>query len=238
MFVPISDDNPLRAIRLQWVTISLILVNVLVFFLQITPQGGLLASSFAVVPRELFQVGVFGGPAHGPYDTIAVPEPLTLVTYMFLHGDMWHLAGNMLFLWVFGDNVEDAVGHLKFIVFYLLCGIFAGLFHAWIIDVWSPDGSSKALIGASGAVAGIISAYLLLHPQVRVWVVAFRIIPLNITAAWALGAWIASQLVMVLMPDVGPVAWWAHIGGIIAGAVLIIFMRRPGVPLLGRVVAV
>lgn len=235
MFVPISDDNPLRDIRVQWVTIFLIVINVLVFFLEITPQGATYASSFAVVPRELFRVGIFGGPANGPYDTIAVPELLTLVTYMFLHGDIWHLAGNMLFLWVFGDNVEDAVGHVKFIVFYLLCGIFAALFHASIIDVWSPGSSTKALIGASGAVAGIISAYLLLHPQVRVWIVAFRVIPLNISAAWALGAWILSQFVMIALPDASPVAWWAHIGGIIAGAVLIVFMRRRGVPLLQRI---
>ncbi len=238
MFVPISDDNPLRQIRVQWVTIGLIIINVVVFALQTTPQGAMYASSFAVVPRELFSVGIFGGPAMGPYDSVAIPEPLTLLTYMFLHGDFWHLTGNMLFLWVFGDNVEDAVGHVKFIIFYLLCGIVAALFHAGIIDIWTPEGSTSALIGASGAVAGVISAYLLLHPQVRVWIVAFRIIPLHISAAWALGAWIVSQFVMVVLPSAGPVAWWAHIGGIIAGAVLIVFMRRSGVPLLQRIATV
>jgi membrane associated rhomboid family serine protease len=90
------------------------------------------------------------------------------------------------------------------------------------------------LIGASGAVAGVIAAYLMLHPRVNVWVLAFKVIPLRISAGWVLGIWIAMQVVMVAMSNVGPVAWWAHIGGLIAGAVLIVFMRRPGVPLFDR----
>ena len=158
-----------------------------------------------------------------------VPERLTLFTYMFFHGDIFHLAGNMLFLWVFGDNVEDAMGHVRFLIFYLACGVFAGLLHAWMV----PD-SDIPLIGASGAVAGVIAAYLMLHPRVRVWVLAFKVIPLRISAAFALGIWILMQVVMVLLPQVGPMAWWAHIGGLIAGAVLVVFMRRPGVPLFDR----
>jgi membrane associated rhomboid family serine protease len=131
-------------------------------------------------------------------------------------------------LWVFGDNVEDAMGHRRFIVFYLACGVAAALAHAFAL----PD-STQPLIGASGAVAGVIAAYLLLHPRVRVWVLAFRIIPLRIAAVWVLGAWAVTQFVMVLL---GPreVAWWAHIGGMAAGAVLILFLRRPGVPLFDR----
>jgi membrane associated rhomboid family serine protease len=121
------------------------------------------------------------------------------------------------------------MGHLRFLVFYLACGVFAALFHSWML----PD-SDLPLIGASGAVAGVIAAYLMLHPRVRVWVLAFKVIPLRITAALALGVWIALQVVMIAMPDMGPVAWWAHIGGLIAGAVLIVFMRRPGVPLFDR----
>ena len=101
---------------------------------------------------------------------------------MFFHGDVFHLVGNMLFLWVFGDNVEDAMGHVRFLVFYLACGVFAGLFHAWMV----PD-SDMPLIGASGAVAGVIAAYLMLHPHVSVWVLAFKVIPLRITAGLALG---------------------------------------------------
>ncbi|MEZ5850548.1 MAG: rhomboid family intramembrane serine protease [Hyphomicrobiaceae bacterium] len=245
MFVPLSDENPLRYIRWPVVTIGLIALNILVYLLEITPQGAHKAASFALIPSELFKVGIWGGPAYGPGDRLAVPEGLTLVSYMFLHGDSIHLAGNMLFLWVFGDNVEDAMGHLKFLVFFLVCGIVGALFHAVSAEYGMAamlfktqakgiDPGSIPLVGASGAVAGVIAAYLLMHPRVRVWVLAFRFIPLNITAALALGAWIATQFVMLLIPDTGPVAWWAHIGGIVAGALLILVMRRPGVPLFDR----
>ena len=245
MFVPLSDDNPLRKIRWPYVTICLIALNVLFYVLEITERGQSVAASFAVIPSELFQVKIFGGPARGPYDQIAFPEGFTLLSCMFLHGDPLHLMGNMLFLWVFGDNVEDAMGHMKFIAFYLLCGIAGGVLHAISAEygfahLLFKTGAMKdvaagkvPLIGASGAVAGVIAAYILLYPRVRVWVLAFRFIPLRITAALALGAWIATQFVMLLIPDQGPVAWWAHIGGILAGAVLILFMRRPDVPLFG-----
>ncbi|MGE0699707.1 MAG: rhomboid family intramembrane serine protease, partial [Hyphomicrobiaceae bacterium] len=176
---------------------------------------------------------------------LPVPEGLTLVSYMFLHGDPLHLIGNMLFLWVFGDHVEDALGHVKFVLFYLVCGIAGGLLHAASAEMGfaalllkAPLAGTPAgqipLIGASAAVAGVIAAYLMLHPYVRVWVLAFRFIPLRVSALLALGAWIATQFVMLIVPDVGPVAWWAHIGGILAGAILVVFMRRPGVPLFDK----
>jgi membrane associated rhomboid family serine protease len=203
MFVPLHDENSLKSIRFQYVTIMLIAINVIVYLFEVP------------IPTE----------SMGP----AVPERLTLLTYMFFHGDVLHLAGNMLFLWVFGDNVEDAMGHLKFLFFYLACGVAGGLLHAWV-----EPGSESPLIGASGAVAGVIAAYLVLHPRVRVWVLALKAIPLRISAAFALGLWILIQVVMVLLPQVGPVAWWAHIGGLIAGAVLVVFLRRPGVPLFDR----
>ncbi len=234
MFVPLHDDNPLRTIRYPFVTWALIALNVVIYVLELSPMGQVAAASFAVIPSELFQVGIFGGPAYGVRDAIAIPESYTLLTYMFLHGDIFHLAGNMLFLWVFGDNIEDAMGHLKYLVFYLACGVIAGLVHASVTQTWSPESAPVPLIGASGAVAGVITAYLMLHPRVRVWIVAFRIIPLRITAMFALGAWILSQFVMVFIPNVGPVAWWAHVGGIVAGAILMPLMRRPGVPLFDR----
>ena len=245
MFVPISDDNPLRSIRWPYVTVALILLNVLIYLFEVTDRGQAMAASFAIIPSELFQVRVFGGAARGPYDAVPFPEGLTLISYMFLHGDPLHLAGNMLFLWVFGDNVEDAMGHFRFIVFYLLCGILGGVMHAVNAEYGFAQLLFKAaalkgeagkvpLIGASGAVAGVIAAYVLLYPRVMVWVLAFRFIPLHINAAFALGAWILSQFVMALIPDKGPVAWWAHIGGILTGAVLIIFLRRADVPLFGR----
>ena len=123
LFIPLSDDNPLRFIRYQWVTIGIIVVNVVVFVLQISGLGLAIGASFAVIPSELMQVRIVSGAARGPFDTIAVPEVWTLVTYMFLHTDVIHLASNMVFLWVFGDNVEDAMGHIKYLVFYLICGV-------------------------------------------------------------------------------------------------------------------
>ena len=229
VFIPLSDDNPLRSIRFQWVTAGLIAANVLVFIWQVSGAGTVMAASFAVVPAQLFQVHIFGGYAPIPNELVHVPEFLTLITYQFLHGDIIHLASNMIFLWVFGDNVEDAMGHLKYLVFYLVCGIAAGLTHAWMLPA-----SQLPLIGASGAVAGVIAAYLLLHPRVLVWVLAFRIIPLHISAAWVLGFWVVTQFAMVLINQADQVAWWAHIGGMAAGALLILFMRRPGVPLFDR----
>ena len=229
VFIPLSDDNPLRSIRFQWVTVGLIAANVFAFIWQTAGLGETTAASFALIPSELFQVKIFGGPAHGPFDTLSVPEGYTLLTYMFLHGDIIHLSSNMLFLWVFGDNVEDAMGHIKYLAFYLICGIAAGLAHAFMLPT-----SKLPLVGASGAVAGVIGAYLVLHPRVMVWVLAFRFIPLRISAAWVLGVWVATQLVMVLVNQSDQVAWWAHIGGVAAGAILVLFMRRPGVPLFDR----
>lgn len=231
VFIPISDRNPLRSIRFQWVTSALIAFNVLMFVVSSVEPGASNAATFAVVPHELFQVRLFGGNARGPFDTLNVPEGVTLLSYMFLHGDLLHLLSNMLFLWVFGDNIEDAVGHTRFLLFYLLCGVAGGLAHA----VMLPD-SKLPLIGASGAVAGVIGAYLLLHPRVMVWVLAFRFIPLQIPAALVLGVWVVTQFLMVFAVSTGPqqVAWWAHIGGMVAGALLIVVMRRPGIRLLDR----
>ena len=229
VFIPLSDDNPLRSIRFQWVTVGLIAANVAAFAWQNAAAGQATAASFALIPSELFQVSIFGGPARGPYDALPVPEGYTLLTYMFLHGDILHLLSNMLFLWVFGDNVEDAMGHVKYLIFYLVCGVVGGLAHAAVLPA-----SKLPLIGASGAVAGVIAAYLILHPRVMVWVLAFRFIPLRISAAWVLGVWVVTQLFMVILNQADQVAWWAHIGGMVAGAILIVFLRRPGVPLFDR----
>jgi membrane associated rhomboid family serine protease len=229
LFIPLRDDNSLKSIPFQYVTIGLIALNVLVFALEASGLSDATVASFAVTPRELLGSALLLGPGSLGEDSLHVAESVTPFTYMFFHADVFHLVGNMLFLWVFGDNVEDAMGHARFLVFYLACGIFAGLFHAWML----PD-SDSPLIGASGAVAGVIAAYLMLHPRVGVWVLAFKVIPLRITAGLALGLWVVMQLVMVAMPDGGPVAWWAHIGGLMAGAVLIVFMRRPGVPLFDK----
>jgi len=229
VFIPLRDDNSLKSIPFQYVTVSLIVLNVLVFLLEVNGLDQGAVAAFGVTPSSLFTTSLIAAPGAAPIDMPPLTAAVTLLTYMFFHADVFHLFFNMLFLWVFGDNVEDAMGHVRFLVFYLACGVFAGLFHAWM----QPE-SQLPLIGASGAVAGVIAAYLMLHPHVGVWVLAFKIIPLRITAGLALGIWIALQVMMVVVGDVGPTAWWAHIGGLIAGAVLIVFMRRPGVPLFDK----
>lgn len=229
MFIPLSDDNSLKSIPFQYVTVSLILINVAVFLLEVGALDQSVVASFGVTPSVLLGTGAMVSPHGVLTDGINLSASPTLITYMFLHADVFHLVGNMLFLWVFGDNVEDAMGHVRFLVFYLACGVFAALVHSAMV----PD-STLPLIGASGAVAGVIAAYLMLHPRVSVWVLAFKVFPLRITAGLALGLWIALQVVMIALDTVGPTAWWAHIGGLVAGAVLIVFMRRPGVRLFDR----
>lgn len=232
MFVPLHDTNPLKKIRFQYVTVGLIAVNVLIYVILQTgwfiPLGDEDVTAYAVIPAKLM-AGTGGETAFFATGAVLVPERLTLITYMFLHGGWIHLIGNMLFLWVFGDNIEDAMGHVRFIMFYLMCGIFAGLLHAYML----PH-SELPLIGASGAVAGVIAAYLILHPKVKVWVLALWRIPIRITAAWALGIWILAQFGNLLFESEEAIAWWAHIGGLVAGAVLILFMRRRGVVLFDR----
>ncbi|HEX5600617.1 MAG TPA: rhomboid family intramembrane serine protease [Hyphomicrobiaceae bacterium] len=232
MFIPVYDQNPLRSIHFQVVTVSLIAINIVIFILQVTALPLQVVLGFALVPADLVGMGAAVPGAAPSVGEIAIPERLTLLSYMFFHGDILHLAGNMLFLWVFGDNVEDALGHFRFLIFYLACGVAGGLAHALMM----PN-SELPLIGASGAVAGVIAAYLMLHPRVRIWVLVMRFIPIRISAAFALGAWVVTQLVMAVLPQVGPVAWWAHVGGLAAGAVLVIFMRRSGVPLFDRGIA-
>lgn len=233
MFVPLHDRNPLKSIPFQYVTVALIGLNVGVYFIFQTGWFfpiDLRAAAFALIPAELLSQGpLFAGHVFVPKGAFPIPERFTLVTYMFMHGGFFHLVGNMLFLWVFGDNVEDSMGHVRFLMFYIICGVFAGLAHSWILPA-----SEVPLIGASGAVAGVIAAYLMLHPRVKIWVLALWRIPMRISAAWALGFWILLQLFNAFSSKGDNVAWWAHIGGLVAGALLILFMRRPGVPLFDK----
>ena len=220
MFIPLHDDTPLRVIRFQYVTGVLIAANVAIFLMAgafVTEQQlWTLATGYGVVPNELIStVRDHGGPQ-------PVPEPVTLFTYQFLHGGWMHLLSNMLFLWVFADNIEDAFGHFGFAIFYILCGLAGGLLHALI----HPD-SPAPLIGASGAVAGVMAAYLLLFPRARIWILLFLRIPLRISAVWAVGGWFLLQVINVLLTtqeDV-QVAWWAHIGGFCAGLFLTVLLR-------------
>jgi membrane associated rhomboid family serine protease len=232
VFIPLHDTNPLKKISFPYVTVALIVLNVGIYMVLQTgwfiPLEDENLTAFAVVPTQ-FLASTGGDSSVLASGGVLVPERLTLVTYMFLHGGWIHLIGNMLFLWVFGDNIEDAMGHMRFIMFYLMCGIFAALAHTHML----PH-SDLPLIGASGAVAGVISAYLILHPKVKVWVLALWRIPIRITAAWALGIWILAQFANLFFASEEAVAWWAHLGGLLAGAVLILFMRRRGVVLFDR----
>lgn len=232
MFIPLKDTNPIEYIRFQFVTIALIIINVAIFFLfqsgLVYPVSEATWASFALVPSEFLPEGLIGPSIPGEkFDLIPIPEKWTLISYMFLHGSILHLGGNMLFLWVFGDNIEDALGHFRFLIFYLLCGVAAGYAHM----IMTP-GSTTPLIGASGAIAGIIGAYLMLHPKVQVWVLALGRIPLPINAALAIIAWFLFQIFQVVYMTGSNTAWWAHIGGFIAGVILIVFMKRREVKLL------
>ncbi len=229
MFIPLHDDNPLRSISFPYVTTLLLLTNVIIFvgfqsglFYNIGHTG---LADLAIIPCQLLGFEICS--ANSQQIIGATPEMITPISYMFLHGGWMHLIGNMLFLYVFGDNVEDAMGHVSFLAFYLLCGVIAGYVHAYI----APS-SSVPLIGASGAVAGVIAAYLVLHPNVLVWVLAFGFLSLNLRALYVLGAWVVIQFFSVMTASgPGGTAFWAHIGGLAAGAVLILLMKRPGVKL-------
>lgn len=220
MFVPLHDNTPLKVIRFQYVTGALIIINVIAFLLTgaFTSEQTLwaVATGYGIVPVELLHVGDTGAFVN------PVPEPLTLITYQFLHGGWMHLLSNMAFLWVFADNIEDAFGHFGFLLFYLLCGIAAGLLHT----LMQPD-SGAPLIGASGAVSGVLASYLLLYPKARVWILLFMRIPLPISAFWALSGWFALQLISIFVSsgDELQVAWWAHIGGFLAGLILTFVLR-------------
>jgi membrane associated rhomboid family serine protease len=233
MVIPVKDDNPAR-LR-PYVTLSLIVACVLAFIWQFTSGGaGFERSVFAlgVIPSVLF------GRVSLPPELAWVPPWATVATSMFLHGGLGHLLGNMLFLWVFGNNVEDAMGHLRFLAFYLLCGVAAVFAQAL------PDpGSNVPMVGASGAISGVLGAYMLLYPRARVLLALpppFIFITIGwFRAVWVLAGWFALQLLMgagARPPEgeAGGVAFGAHVGGFVAGMVLIPFFKSAGVPLFRR----
>ena len=229
MFLPLHDGVPLRHLKAPIATRALIgacIAGYAVVALGLLPYGDdWIIAGFGLIPPVLF--GTEALPEGLPF----VPAPLTLVTSLFLHGSLLHLAGNMLFLWVFGDNVEDAMGHLRFVAFYLLSGAAAGLAHAWI----SPE-EMRPLIGASGAVAGVVAAYLILYPRVKVWALFLKGIPLKVPAALAIGFWIFLQVAAAFLGGDENVGWYAHLGGL-AAAALTPLMRRRYDPVLARIEA-
>ncbi|HHO67837.1 MAG TPA: rhomboid family intramembrane serine protease [Gammaproteobacteria bacterium] len=223
--IPLHDDNPTEIT--PYVTIGIIVLCVLVFLWELSLGQQLERAVYAlgVIPATLV-----GGKMLAP-ELAMLPPWMTVFTSMFLHGGWMHLIGNMLYLWIFGNNVEDAMGHVRFVVFYLLCGIAAVMAQAL------PDPSSTVpMIGASGAISGVLGAYLLLYPHARVLVAipfGFFIHTVQIPAGWVLVFWFVMQLISSAAAggQQGGVAFGAHIGGFIAGMVLIPFFRRKGVPL-------
>lgn len=220
---PIRDHNPSG--RTPYVTYGLILANVAIYFLStgMMPSAAALDHFYmvwALVPDEV---------SHGQ-------DWWTLVTSMFLHGGLMHLGGNMLFLWIFGDNLEDEMGHLRYLGFYMAAGIGAGLVH-----VLAAPGSQVPTVGASGAIAGVMGGYLLMFPRARVdilliLIIFFKIFPVP---AWILlGLWFAFQFFggIGADPDAGGVAYWAHAGGFVIGFVLCLplWARRGGAAFWSR----
>ena len=220
--VPIRDDNPSRSTA--YVTYGLIAINVLVFIYEATLIGPSLESFFdrwAVIPNQL-TASLQSDPRY-PLPT----EALTLITSQFLHGGILHLGGNMLYLWIFGNNVEDEMGHTRFLIFYLLCGVFAGL-----AQYFFAAGSAVPSLGASGAIAGVLGAYVLRFPQARVlaaipiFIIFFTF---RVPAILFLGFWFVQQAFYGVASldaptnigmESGGIAYWAHAGGFVVGAVL------------------
>lgn len=225
MIFPYADDNPTR--RTPIVTIALIVVCVATFLHQLAlPREGLDAFvyRFGAIPGVLTGRYEFTDP-----DLAAIPAGATLVTSMFLHGGWSHLLGNMMFLWIFGNNVEDAMGRVRFFVFYVLSGVGAAATH-----VASDPGSSIPMIGASGAISGILGAYFLLHPHARVRAFVFLLVIFTTIAlpAWVfLGYWFLTQWLNIMGAANDGVAWWAHFGGFLVGAALVPFFKDREVPL-------
>ena len=223
--IPLHDDNPTE--RPPIITIAWIVACALVFLYQASLPAG---------PGEtfVFQYGAIPALVFGEADLsetgMAIPAYATLITSMFLHGGWMHLIGNMLYLWVFGNNIEDAMGHAKYIAFYLTCGILAALSHAL-----TDPSSSIPMVGASGAISGILGAYLLLFPRAKVLVMMPALGATRVPAAIVLGMWFVMQLLsggMSIGSEGGGVAFFAHIGGFLAGMALIGLFKRPDVPFL------
>jgi len=225
--IPISDENPSRLT--PFVTWGIIAACIVAFFWQLSfseqAEDSLLLT-FAFVPRNLFgdvaSVSLYG-----------IPWPwYTLITSMFLHGGFLHLGGNMLYLWIFGNNVEDAMGHARFAAFYFICGIAAALSEG----IMNPH-SSLPMLGASGAISGVLAGYVLIYPRARITVIiplGILLYPTKISAFYVVGFWFVLQLLNVVgtTPGGPGTAWWAHVGGFIAGLVLTPMLSS--FPLFGR----
>jgi membrane associated rhomboid family serine protease len=220
MVFPLYDENPLKWPVPPYATWTLIAVNVAVFLVQTAILDDAAAATFirdfGTTPAALFH----NVPQLGP-----LPAELTLVTGLFLHANWLHLLGNMVYLWVFGDDIEEALGAGRFLGFYFLAGAAAGLAYC-VVDTHLM----VPLIGASGSIAGVLAAYLLLRPCEKVWAFVWRIV-VHVRAYWIIGAWVLLQLFMLAIKPEDGVAYAAHVGGLLSGAALFYFMRPMGIEL-------
>lgn len=215
--IPLKDDNP--AATVPYVTIGLIAVNLFVFsyMLFLGPDDAeRIILEYSAVPARMF--GLTGEPVTAGLTTS--------VSSMFLHGNLLHVGGNMLYLWIFGDNVEDVFGHFTFLLFYIVCGLAGAYAHGLANAV-----STLPMIGASGAVAGVLGAYVLMFPRAGVWTFFFFVFfwqVIRVPAVIIIGLWILLQVVNGLMDSgvAGGVAWFAHVGGFAAGATFALFGMR------------
>ncbi|KQT86351.1 hypothetical protein ASG48_04250 [Aurantimonas sp. Leaf443] len=224
MFLPLHDANGLRRIRAPFATRAILAVNLGVFAVTfLALRAGWLPEAYEISYGYI--PAVASGLADLPPAYRILPQPLTLVTYSVLHLDLWHLLGNLVFLFVLADNVEDAMGPWRFVLFYLGCAAAGALFHG----ACQPD-SQATLVGASGAVSGTVMAYLMLHPRAKIWILAFLRVPLRLPAFLVLAAFVLTQLVF-FVAGAGDYSYAAHVGGLAAGAVLTPVLRQPGVPL-------
>jgi membrane associated rhomboid family serine protease len=218
MVMPIYDHNPFKWPTPPYVMWSLVAINFVVFGLQSTlnpAQVDAIERMGSVIPASFTGASIPG----------TLPAPLTLVTSMFLHGNFMHVFGNMIFLFVFGDDIEEAIGHWRFLLFYFGCGFAADC--AFVV---SDPHAKIELFGASGAVAGVIAAYLLFRPCAKVTAL-LGLIPLRMRAYWIIGGWAVWQLIEAATNVHDGVAYWAHVGGLAAGAILFAIMRPAGVRL-------
>jgi membrane associated rhomboid family serine protease len=223
--IPLHDDNPTDIT--PYVTFVFIGLCILVFLWQLSLGDN---AERAIYSLGMIPATVFGDKSLPP-ELVMVPAWMTLFTSMFMHGGWMHLIGNMLYLWIFGNNVEDSMGHARFVAFYLVCGVAAVLAQA----LPNPD-SVIPMVGASGAISGVLGAYLLLFPHARVLVVlplGFLLYSARVPAGFVLGFWFLIQLISTLNanPDEGGVAFGAHAGGFVAGMALIPLFKHARVPL-------
>jgi membrane associated rhomboid family serine protease len=227
--IPISDDNPVALTPI--VTWLLILSCTVVYVWEL-----LLGQNMEATLNVLgFAPASLTGHSNLSQQFPGVPSLATIFTSMFLHGSILHLAGNMLYLWIFGNNIEEAMGHFRFCIFYLISGVAAALTMVYVDPL-----SHVPMVGASGAISGVLAAYILLYPRARVTVIVpLGIVfwPFRISAVWVVGLWFVTQLLLAALSDPAKpgVAWWAHVGGFLTGLALTPLLKSSRVPYFGPV---